>query len=263
MQSLNVLVAGMGLIVSDLLKSKLLRKLYITSDREIEGVYNIKFNTFKELAQKCKALQIDLVIVEDEKLILEGIADVLKKNFINCVAPISYWTNLKINNNFRISMLEKFGIKTPPIVKFPSEFPVIVKGDGVLKLANSLEEITWIKKEIYDISPEIAKNIYIEKFINGEKFRLYSLYDGKSIFTFHKNGIDENVIGEYSQKLNKMLLSNVTPFIGFINSEVILYENNIYNTSFDFNIVQPQNADILSILVLAIYQKLNEVHNLF
>ena len=85
MQTLNVLIAGEGKLIPLLKKSKFLKKLYATT--EVEGAVNIKFNTFNELAKKCKSLQIDIVLVENEKWILQGIADVLRKNFVNCIAP--------------------------------------------------------------------------------------------------------------------------------------------------------------------------------
>ena len=137
--------------------SKYLKKLYLTSEYEIDGAVTIKYNTFQELAQKCKACQIDCVLVEDEKLILQGIGDVLKKNFVNCIVPFSPWTKLAYSNTFTKALLKRYKIETPPVIAFPSEFPVIVKGDGILKKANSLQEIIQIKEDVYKTSEEIAK----------------------------------------------------------------------------------------------------------
>ena len=47
-------------------------------------------------------------------------------------------------------------------------------------------------------------------------------------------------------------------FIGYINSEVILSNNKIYNTGFNFDFPK-LNADILFILNSMIYQKLDEI----
>ena len=86
MQPLNVLVVGEGRTLPLLGQSKFLNKLYLASNREFSGAISINFNTFRELAVKCKALKIDIVIVEDEKLIQQGITDVLRKNLVNGVS---------------------------------------------------------------------------------------------------------------------------------------------------------------------------------
>ena len=138
MQSLNILVIGQKCI-DKIKSSKYLNKLYTTSEEEIDGVVSIKFNTFKELAQKCRTLQIDVVLIEEEKWILEGIANVMKQNFVNCFAVTSKWTQLGLSHHYARKMLAKYGIKVPPIINLPLEFPVIIKGDGVLKKAFSMQ----------------------------------------------------------------------------------------------------------------------------
>ena len=54
MQSLNVMLIGhsQSLALKSLLQSKYLNKLY--GNFEAENVINLKFNTFRELAKKCK-----------------------------------------------------------------------------------------------------------------------------------------------------------------------------------------------------------------
>ena len=83
MQRLNILVVledDKSILTPLIRKSKYLNKLYSTI--EIEGGIEVKFNTFRELAEKCKALQVDMVVVENEKLVRQGIADILRKRFI-------------------------------------------------------------------------------------------------------------------------------------------------------------------------------------
>ena len=67
MQALNILLVGDGLNLTALRMSKYLKKLYVTSENIDET--QISFNTFFELAQKCRLHQIDLVIVKNEKCI--------------------------------------------------------------------------------------------------------------------------------------------------------------------------------------------------
>lgn len=186
MQQLNVLLAGEKPteFPFKIQTSKYLQKLYTTYDTEIENAFQIKFNTFKELAEKCRTLKIDLVIAEDEKWILQGIGDVLRANHVNCVAPTSMWTRLGISEEMRRELLEKYEIPLPQKVLIPSEFPVLVRADGISQEADSLTEIIKIKKEIFNKSAEIAQTIYIENILNGEKYTITSLYDGKNLITF-------------------------------------------------------------------------------
>ena len=86
------------------LNSKYLNELYstIATEKAIE----VKFNTFKELAHKCKTLKIDVVIVENQKWILQGIADVLKKNFVNCIALTSQANKLLLSYSYSRKLLD-------------------------------------------------------------------------------------------------------------------------------------------------------------
>ena len=259
-ESLNVLVAGNGKNLDYISSSRFLKKLYTTSDIKRNGIINVQFNTFRELAHKCKALQIDLVIIEEEKWILEGIGDVFKKNYINCIAPTSKWTNLKLSNIYARNLLEKYNINVPPTTLLPADFPLIIKANGILKKANSIEDVIKIRQDVSQKSPEIAKSLYMEKFLDGEKFILISLFDGKHLLTFPNKNIDSQIIDQYTNKLENMLISEKADFIGFINSEIILYDDKLYNTGFCFEFMNPNiDTDILYILWLSIYQKLSEL----
>jgi hypothetical protein len=262
MQSLNILIVckNSSKYLEYIKSSKYLRKLYTTSDTEQEGAITINFNTFQELCEKCRALQIDIVLVEEEKWILEGIADVMRKNYINCFAPTSYWTNLALYNSFANSLLTKYGINIPPQTLLPQEFPVLVKADGILRKANSLQEIISIKKEIFETSPEIAKTVYLEEFLHNKKHIVTSLFDGNSIYTFPDKNFMPALLEEYSSKLERLLRGEKADFIGFINSYLIEENGILYNTGFSFELLKPNcELDFLYILQLAIYQKLNEI----
>ena len=269
MQSLNVLIVSTpkSKYLEHILGSKYLNKLYITSEEEVTGAVQLKFNTFRELAQKCRTLQIDVVLVEEEKWALEGIANVMKQNYINCFAVTADWTELGLSHNFARKKLEDYKINVPPIITLPLEFPVIVKGDGVLKKANSMQEIVAIKEKVYKTSGEISKGIFLEKYLKGEKCKVISLFDGKHLLTFPHEGVNAKLLNEYSKKLETLFIEEKASFIGFINSEVVVEDGILYNTGFSFDFSLPdfdmwQTAypkDILYVCLSAIYQKLNEV----
>lgn len=267
MQSLNVLIVGKGKYIELIKNSKYINKLYLASDTEIEGTILIKFNTFKELAQKCRTLQIDIVLVEEEKWILEGISSVMKQYLINCFAVSSYWTQLGLSHNHARQLLTKYGMKVPQKINLPVDFPVLVKGDGILEKANSMQEVISIKEKIYNTSGEIAKNVFLEKYLKGEKRKIISLYDGKHLLTFPDSKISITLLKDYSKKFENMLIEEKADFIGFINSEIIEENGILYNTGFSFEFSAPnlnydqttQKYDILYICLAAIYQKLDEI----
>ena len=236
MQSLNVLIVSTkkSKYIQHFLNSKYLNKLYVTSEEEVEGAVQLKFNTFRELAKKCRTLQVDVVLVEEEKWILEGIANVMKQNFVSCFAVTSDWAELGLSHNFARKKLEEYGISVPPKITLPLEFPVLVKGDGVLKKANSMQEIVSIKERVYKTSGEISKGIFLEKYLKGEKYKIISLYDGKHLLTFPHEGVGRTLLNEYSAKLEKMLTTEKAKFLGFINSEVVEEDGILYNTGFNF-----------------------------
>lgn len=38
-------------------------------------------------------------------------------------------------------MVLKYGIDVPEVLSYPEEFPVVVRADGILRIANSVEEV--------------------------------------------------------------------------------------------------------------------------
>lgn len=259
MQKLNVLVVAdeNSRVVNQIAKSPYLNKLY--TNFETEFSVEIRFNTFKELAIKCKSLKIDIVFVGDEKLILQGIADVLKKNYVNCIALNSFWAKLVLSKDFARRMTAKYDIKTPEVLSYPSEFPIVVKADGFLEFADSLTEVIELRKKIYNFSPEIAKSITLERFIEGKEFEITTLFDGKNAYIFpFDNCANTKPLLEYNKKLEQMFRGEFSEFIGYITSRLIISKGTLYNLGFKLSFPETQ-VDLLYIFISAIYQKLDEL----
>jgi hypothetical protein len=164
-------------------------------------------------------------------------------------------------------MLTKYQINVPPKINLPVEFPVIVKGDGILKIANSMQEIISIKEKIYNTSGEIAKNVFLEKYLHGNKYKIVSVFDGKHLLTFPHANIRRDLLEDYSHKLEQMLTEEKADFTGFINSELVEENGILYNAGFSFEFSLPDFGvcdttcprDILYVCLSTIYQKLNEI----
>ena len=255
MHSLNILIAGEGELLPLVQKSKFLKKLYATTD--IEGAVHIKFNTFSELAKKCKALQIDVVLVENEKWILQGIADVLRKSFVNCIAPNALMAEKLTDSLLSRQFLSKYNINIPQKLTYPNKFPLLVRGKGFKYKANTLAEVLQIKELINEKYPsEIAGTTFLEDFFEGEVLNVISFFDGKTLKTFS----DNNQILEYSKSLEKALVQEKANFIGFFNSRLIKNDSTLYNIGFGLNYAKTEfEKDFLFILYCGIYQKLNEL----
>lgn len=255
LQTLNVLIVGDGELLPLVKKSKFLKKLYITS--EVDGAISIRFNTFAELAKKCKALQIDVVLVENEKWILQGIADVLRKSFVNCIAPNALMAEKLTDSLMSRQFLSKYNINIPQKLTYPNKFPLLVRGKGFKYKANTLVEVLQIKELINKKYPlEIASTAFLEDFIEGEVLNVTSFFDGKTLKTFS----NDNQILEYSKLLEKALVQENASFIGFFNSRLIKNDNTLYNTGFGLNYAKTEfEKDFLYVLYCGIYQKLNEL----
>ena len=255
LQTLNVLIVGDGELLPLVQKSKFLKKLYITS--EVDGAISIRFNTFVELARKCKALQIDVVLVENEKWILQGIADVLRKSFVNCIAPNALMAEKLTDSLMSRQFLSKYNINIPQKLTYPNKFPLLVRGKGFKYKANTLVDVLQIKELINKKYPlEIASTAFLEDFIEGEVFNVTSFFDGKTLKTFS----NDNQILEYSKLLEKALVQENASFIGFFNSRLIKNDNTLYNTGFGLNYAKTEfEKDFLYVLYCGIYQKLNEL----
>ena len=200
MQSLNVLFIGnkSSSALKFLFDSKYLNKLY--TNFEAENAVCIRFNTFKELAVKCRSLKIDVVFVEDEKFIFQGIADVLRTNYVNCIALTSNWSKLVLSESYARKMLDKYEILAPKILSYPSIYPLMVKTDGFCQKANSLAEVLQIKEFVSQNLPQVEDRVHLEEFLVGSEYILNSFFDGKNLIT-HNSQLSSDLVNDYNNQL--------------------------------------------------------------
>lgn len=257
MQSLNVLFIGnkSSSALKFLFDSKYLNKLY--TNFEAENAVCIRFNTFKELAIKCRSLKIDVVFVEDEKFIFQGIADVLRTNYVNCIALTSNWSKLVLSESYARKMLDKYKILAPKILSYPSIYPLMVKTDGFCQKANSLAEVLQIKEFVSQNLPQVEDRVHLEEFLVGREYILNSFFDGKNLIT-HNSQLSSDLVNDYNNQLKAMFIQEKANFIGYINSRVIYSNGMLYNIGFNFDFPN-FGQDILYLAISAIYQKLDEI----
>ncbi len=300
---MNVLVVGSGgrehAICKSLKKSKLLNKLYIASSSTFKEAIDIKYSDYDDLAQKCKALQIDIVIVGPEGPICEGITDIFRKYKVNIIAPTQKWSYLESSKLVAKKLMNHYSINNAPIIRAPVSFPIVLKADGLcggkgVRIVNSMDTLVAQMEKLKEEFPEGAKNIFMEEYLEGEEISLISLWDGKNLLHFPpardfkklsaaKNSPNTGGMGSYcpveltevqqdrldlyKTKLNFMLSDENADFIGFIYSGLIWAKNDWYVLEYNMRPGDPETQSILNqletdflyILNAAIYQKLDEI----
>ena len=161
---LNILVIGSGNVERDIielcLKSKLLNKIYTATSAPIEEFANIEYSSFKELAKKAKALQIDIALCFDINLIREGLVDVLRENYVNVISVNKKWLNLETNRKVTHKLCEYYSLNIPKVIKAPVKFPIVVKTN-----IPKYKKIVFDMQELVSAREELAgEEIFLEEF---------------------------------------------------------------------------------------------------
>lgn len=265
---MNILILGTGTVEQSLinlcLKSKHLDHIYTASESPLKEIPNIEYSDFKDLVDKAKAVQADIILVANKILIKDGIVEFLKKNFLNVIAVNQKWFNLESSRLIAKQLMNYYEIKTPEVLKAPISFPIIIKTDKphTTKIAHTMQELIKIRE---DLSRE---RIFLENYLNGDIFYLLTLWDGQSALHFKPQmqftEVQEDRLELLKTKLNFMLGDEKPDFIGFFSTKIIWAKNDWYVLEFimhideksDLNSIKP---DFLYLLNSAIYQKLNEI----
>lgn len=265
---MNILVIGSGNVERDIielcLKSKLLNKIYTATSDPIEEFANIEYSSFKELAKKAKALQIDIALCFDINLIREGLVDVLRENYVNVISVNKKWLNLETNRKVTHKLCEYYSLNIPKVIKAPVKFPIVVKTN-----IPKYKKIVFDMQELVSAREELAgEEIFLEEFISGEELTVLFLWDGKNLIYFKTdrmlNEVQEFRLEYLKTRLAFMFYNESPDFIGFFSTKLIWTKNEWCILEF---IMRPDctfsnntiGKDLLYLLNAAIYQKLNEI----
>lgn len=245
------------------LKSRFLDKIYTASQTPLDGVPNIEYSDYEELAKKSRALNIDIALTANKKLLKDGIANELKKYGINIIGINKKWANLD-SRIVTKNLAAHYSINVPEIIKAPTTFPVVIKTDlpESTQIAESMSDLIEKKEKL------AGKKNFLEEYMQGEIFYLLSLWDGKNIVSFNRTDnlteVQLDRLELYKTKLNFMLSDEKADFTGFLTSKLLWTKNDWYLLEY---IIYPSvktslsyiEKDFLYILNLAVYQKLNEI----
>lgn len=260
---MNILIIGKPYenLISEIKTSKLLNKLYTAQNERYGDLPNIVYDSMEELISKAKALEIDIAVNLEKKLINDDFIRYFKEHKINLITVNEKWLNLEESDFAVKELLNHYSINTPKLIKAPLKFPVVVRTQDAYKIVKSITELTEFLEDCYD------KPI-IEEYLDGNSCELLNLWDGKSLFCFNfpfeLTEVQKDRFDLLKTKLSFMLSDEKADFTGFFTIKLTWARNDWYVNGFEMNLKEKScfngtKHDFLYILNSAIYQKLNEL----
>ena len=238
---MNVLILGGGgrehALAWKIKQSPLLQKLYCAPGNAgtatLAQNIDIKPTDFEAVAQKCKALQVDMVVVGPEAPLVNGLVDYFAERpelqKIAVIGPSQKAARLEGSKDFSKQFMQRHGIPTAAHATFTgSEIkeaqqylaqcrpPYVLKADGLAagKGVLIIEELQEAQREVEAMLSgkfgEASSSVLIEEFLKGREFSVFALTDGKS-YKLLPEAKDYKRIGEGDTGLNTGGMGAISP----------------------------------------------------
>ena len=223
----KVLVVGSGgrehAIAWKLAESPRAGKIYVAPgnggtflEPSIENVAGLKANDLDGIVSFAKSNAIDLVVVGPEIPLVDGLADRLIKENIQCFGPSKAAAIVEGSKAFSKDFMARHNIPTAEYRTFTKyedaqsyiekvDFPVVIKasglaaGKGVLMSGSKAQALKDLKSVMLENAfGEAGSEIVIEELLEGEEASCLGFSDGKSIVAMpaaqdHKRAGDNDV----------------------------------------------------------------------
>ena len=225
---------------------------------------NISLNleNFNDLKNFIKIHKIDLVVIDPEKPLVDGMVDFLEAHNIKVFGPNKLASQLEGSKIFTKNLCEKYNIPTAKFGIFQNisdatqfikktNYPLVIKADGLASgkgvyICENIKDSKIAINEIFEGKFGDAKNLLIEEFLKGEEMSYFIISDGKAIKKFdtaqdHKRvsegdkGKNTGGMGAYSpsrlinEELDKKIISRIiAPTIKGLNDMGIKYKGFLY-----------------------------------
>lgn len=207
---MRVLLIGSGgrehALALALKKSESLTALFCTPGNpginQLAERADINPNDFNQIAEFCKAENINLVVPGPELPLSEGIADYLGEKGIRVFGPVRNAARLESSKSFAKDFMKKYDIPTAPFMTFSvsesakahdyidkCEHPAVIKADGlaagkgVIISSNSAESHRIIDDMFGGMFGDSGKTVVIEGFLRGEEASILAITDGSDFVT--------------------------------------------------------------------------------
>ncbi|MCF0177086.1 MAG: phosphoribosylamine--glycine ligase [Bacteroidales bacterium] len=197
-----------------------------------------KVGDFQNIVESVRKYAIDLVVVGPEAPLVDGIQDILHKEFpeLLIVGPSAQGAMLEGSKDFAKAFMSRHGIPTASYKSFTQETlneaysfldslqpPYVLKADGLAAgkgviIDNSLENA---KKELSDIFSgkfsDAGKKVVIEEFLSGIEVSIFVLTDGKD-YLILPEAKDYKRVMDGDRGLNTGGMGSVSP-VPFVDDE--------------------------------------------
>lgn len=202
--------------------------LALQKECRIDGIYfypgngatsklgkNIDFVDYQEFVKFALNHKIGLVIIGPEAPLVDGLADILRKNGILVFGPSAKAARLEGSKAYMKEFAKTYGIPTARFIQTQDyieacrfikelDLPIVIKADGLcagkgVMIAQSYEEAKEIAKEMLEGRSfgDSGKTIVIEEFLDGFELSIFAMCDGKDFIILpaaqdHKRLLDDN-----------------------------------------------------------------------
>jgi len=226
---MNVVVIGSGgrehALTLKIKESSLLEKLFIIQGNPGtsligKNIIDIYTSDHKRIVEFCKENKIDLVVIGPEQLLVNGMADELRKNQLNVFGPNKEAAMIESSKSFAKKIMKEAKVPTAHYITFtPSmyetakeylrnkKYPCVIKvdglaaGKGVFICYEAREAEEALKLIFLDKNfGESGEKVLIEEYLSGQEVSVFAICDGEDFICLpaaqdHKR-IGENETGK-------------------------------------------------------------------
>ncbi len=233
---MNVLIIGSGArehaIAFEILKNQKVESIYISPGNAgtsmLEKTENVILNEMDDILNFAKNKNIDMTIVGNEALLVDGIVDLFKKHNLNIFGPDKASSMLEGSKAYSKLFMKKYGIKTAAYESFDNidkakeyiasqSYPLVVKasglalGKGVIICQNEREATTAIDEIMgQKVFGDAGNEIVIEEFLEGFEASILSITDSNIIVPFI-SAKDHKKIGDNDTGPNTGGMGSIAP----------------------------------------------------
>ncbi len=236
-----------------------------TSKNEYYTAVNISENDIQSLSDFVKYNQIEFTIVTSSISIINGIADVFKKEGFIIFAPPAEASRITFFNSIAKKIMYKLKINTPKFGIFDrenlateyirnSKFPIVIENDFTLlyRECNVYDRFSKAKLGLQKIFDNNNEKIVIENYIDSEPLYIYFITDGFNalpLITLQRSSgckyttvlapsekISDNIIINILRSAIYPLLDDIIKYAGnysgILGLKIKIYNNHFYILEF-------------------------------
>lgn len=203
---MNVVLIGSGgrehALALALSKSKKLSQLFILpgnpGTKQLGKNIELNVSDYQSILEFCLSQKIDLVVIGPEQPLVDGLADLLRKNNVSVFGPSKEAARIEGEKSFAKDLMNESNIPTAKYKIFQlnqkkdllnylleQNYPLVIKADGIaagkgVVIPEDLETATHTVRNFFDnsIFGPAGEKVVIEEFLSGQEVSLFIITDG-------------------------------------------------------------------------------------